>query len=597
MKNDGIRDQYAKELNIKNPRILAALFLALENHSNQFRKSGEPYIEHCVEVYKILKSWGVDNQELLIAAFLHDVIEDTEVKIPQITKGFGSQVSSLVESVTQFKLDEKENQDFRTLKKVINNSFVDPKATILKLADRYHNLSTLQYMPADKREKKAKESLEVYAKLAESLGLWVIKTEIEDLSFQYLYFDKFSKVKTAVDQDSRVSEKEVSKMIKALKYTLSRSNIHCRIETKKSGYYHAYQKLKQYSVKGISSNENYKKINDIIGYRVIVKTKEDCYRTLYAIHRAFGYLVDYTRFDEFIDANKRINGYEALQTTLDTDQGSVEIAIVTEDMENFNNWGYVYNLKRNIKSPSYNLKLVFTPNYDLVFLPEEAKAIDFAYSINTKLGDNSTQAYVNNEIKTLDYSLQNTDLVKVITGERTVEQDTYLSIICLPQTRNYIQKKIVESEKMNSIKLGKSILENHLAPRGILDLKDINQDILKIAYALGCENVEEIYYRASKGYLNIERLDSLLNEHDITKNKLGWTTIQVRGNDKPGILKLITDSVTKNKGNIIRITFQKENEDGYFYLRVVVENIKSKDLEKLKMELRSETNFKELKVV
>ena len=265
-------------------------------------------------------------------------------------------------------------------------------------------------------------------------------------------------------------------------------------------------------------------------------------------------------------------------------------------MENFNNWGYVYNLKKGIKSPNYNIKLIFTHDYNLIFLPEEAKAIDFAYAVNTKLGDNSTSIYVNERLESLDYILQNTDVVRVVPGERDSVKDAYLATISLPITKQYIQNKIVETEKIGSIKDGKNILENHLLPRGILDLKDINQNMLKIAYALGCENVEEIYYRASKGYLNIEKLDNLLNENNITKSKLGWTTIQIRGVDKPGLLKYITDNITENGGNIIRITFQKENEDGYFYLRVVVENINLNNIEELKNELLKETSFKELKI-
>ncbi len=596
MKPEKPKNPYFNELGTKDEKILLALNFAAEKHSNQFRKSGEPYIEHCIAVYKILKSWGVDNKELLIAALLHDSVEDTDAKTSEISKMFGSRVSFLVESVTKFKIGEKANQDFKTLKKLISSSFVDPKVSMLKLADRYHNLSTLQYMPVEKREEKAKESLNVYAKLAESLGLWIIKTEIEDLSFQYLYFDKFSKVKTTVDQDKRNSAEEISRMVTTLEKVVARAKIRCKVTIKKSGYYHAYQKLKIYSVKGISSNENYKKINDIVSYRVVVKSVQNCYKTLHAIHTEFGRVVDYTRFDEFVGANKRVNGYEALQTTIDTEPGSVEIAIVTVDMENFNNWGYVYNLKKGIKSPNYNIKLIFTHDYNLIFLPEEAKAIDFAYAVNTKLGDNSTSIYVNERLESLDYILQNTDVVRVVPGERDSVKDAYLATISLPITKQYIQNKIVETEKIGSIKDGKNILENHLLPRGILDLKDINQNMLKIAYALGCENVEEIYYRASKGYLNIEKLDNLLNENNITKSKLGWTTIQIRGVDKPGLLKYITDNITENGGNIIRITFQKENEDGYFYLRVVVENINLNNIEELKNELLKETSFKELKI-
>jgi GTP pyrophosphokinase len=591
---------YYTEIDTKDPMIKSALKFAYQAHLNQFRKSGEPYISHCIEVYRILKSWGVENRDLLIASLLHDVIEDSHINKKLIKERFGSEVYKFVEGVTQIKLGEYNERDSNTLKKIMHNSLLDPNISILKLADRIHNLSTLQYMPADKRERKAKESLEVYAKLAESLGLWVIKTEIEDLSFKYLLFERYSQVKTAVDNDERLSKNEVENWIKKIKTILFDKKIRGEINIKKSGYFHAYQKLKQYSVRGISSNENYRKINDIVSYRVVVKSVEECYKTLYAIHEELGDLVDYDRFDEFIGSNKRINGYEALQTTIDTNFGSIEIAIVTEDMENFNNWGYLYNLKKDIKHPGYNLKLLFTPEYDLIFLPENARAIDFAYAVNNKLGDNSINVEIDGEIKGLDYILENTDTVKVITGNRSKELDEYLSTVCLPITKNLIQKKLINDERLKSISEGENILEDHLSPRGVFDLRDITENVIgEVTYAIGCENIDELYYRVAKGYLNIEKLDNLLNEYGITKSNLKWTSIKIKGYDKSGMLKIITDVISEYNGNILKINYQREKKDknsDYFYLRIVVENIKLDEIENFRNDLQKKVSLIELKV-
>jgi len=591
---------YYTEIDTKDPIIKSALKFAYKAHLNQFRKSGEPYISHCVEVYKILKNWGVENRNLLVASLLHDVIEDSHVNKGLIKERFGSEVYKLVESVTQIKFGEYNERDSNTLKKIMHNSLLDPNVSILKLADRIHNLSTLQYMPADKREKKAKESLEVYAKLAESLGLWIIKTEIEDLSFKYLSFERYSQVKTTIDNDERLSKDEVEKWIKKIKIILFEKKIRGEVNIKKSGYFHAYQKLKQYSVRGISSNENYRKINDIVSYRVIVKSAEECYKTLYAIHRELGDLVDYDRFDEFIGGNKRINGYEALQTTINTNFGSIEIAIVTEGMENFNNWGYLYNLKKGIKHPNYNLKLLFTPEYDLIFLPENARAIDFAYAVNNKLGDNSINVEIDGKIKELDYILENADVIKVITGDRKKELDEYLSTICLPTTKNLIQKKLINNERLKSIAEGENILENHLSPRGIFNLRDIAENVMcEIIYALGCENTDELYYRVANGYLNIEKLDNLLNEYGITKNNLKWVSIKIKGYDKSGVLKIITDVISKYNGNILKIIYQRKNKDkdgDYFYLRIVVENIKPDEMENFRNDLEKKTSPLELEI-
>ncbi|HRY56597.1 MAG TPA: HD domain-containing protein, partial [Patescibacteria group bacterium] len=331
MLTENFETQYKKNLKTSDRKILAALKIAQEKHKNLYRKSGEPYIEHCIAVYNILGEWGVNDTNLLIAALLHDTLEDTNLKIEEISKYFGEEVAFLVDSVTKIRLGVKEGQDFKTLKKIVGTSYVDPKVSVLKLADRYHNLSTLQYLPNSNRKKKAKESLEIYAKLAESLGMWVVKTKIEDLSFQYLNFDNFSKVKTSIDCDKRLSSTEIEKNLKTIRNALEKTKIKANVETKIGGYYSTYQKLKSNAVKGLASSEDYKKINDVISYRVAVKSIEQCYEAIYAIHNVYGGKVDFNRFDEFIGANKRINGYEALQTTIETDFGSIEIAIAKKD--------------------------------------------------------------------------------------------------------------------------------------------------------------------------------------------------------------------------------------------------------------------------
>lgn len=586
--------QYLKEAGTKNHKILLALKLADKHHKNIYRKSGEPYVEHCIAVYNIIKNWGVEDPNLLIAALLHDTVEDTDLKIDEIELVFGKEVSFLVNAVTEIKFGDKQNRDFKTLKKIVGTSYIDPKVSVLKLADRYHNLTTLQYVPNSNRKKKAKESLDIYAKLAESLGMWVVKTKIEDLSFQYVRFDAFSKVKTSVDNDKRLSLSEISKNLRIVQNALKKKKIKAEIETKVGGYYNIYKKLKSNAIKGIAYNDDYQKINDVISYRVKVKTIEECYEAIYSIHNEFGNKIDFTRFDEFIGANKRVNGYQALQTTVKTNFGSIEIAIVTNDMENFNNWGYIFNLKKGIKNTNYNLNLIFTPAKDLLFLPENSRGIDFAYAVNQKLGDDAVKVIVNDKAKKLDYVLKNADTVEVITGERTKEEDIKLSQNCLPQTKDFIEKKIIDKERSDAIKIGRKIFEERVSPRGIIDLEDVGYNIHNICYTLGCDNVDELYYRISNDYLDIEKLDDLLNEYQITKSNLKWTTLEIHGIDKSGILNLITGSITKNNGNIIKIVFDKDEYNQNFYLRILIENVNT---EKLKWDLIKNSNLKNIKIV
>ncbi len=572
--------------------VLDAYFFASENHKGQFRKSGEPYINHCIEVFNILKSWGVRDENLLISALLHDVIEDCAIKSSTINKRFGNNVAFLVESVTKFKLEKKDVSDLNTLRKLLKGTYLDQRVSILKLADRLHNLRTLEFLPKEKQIRKARESLEVYAKLAESLGLWIVKTEIEDLSFKYLNYEKFAQVKKAIDSDKRLSKNEKALICKRISKALPKAKVN--IIT--SGYFHAYQKLKISSLKGITSHGSFKNLNDIISYRVIVNTEEDCYKSIYKLHNEFEHLIDYERYDEFIGSNKRLNGYQALQTTVNTTHGAIEIAVVTASMESFNNYGYLDTLLKNNGS-QYKLKLVFTPEKDLMFLPQKAKAIDFAYYLSTGLGDTAVGAIINGKQGALTTNLSNTDVVRIITGERQTNSDKMLMKVCLPETKLLIERKIIGDEKIKVITNGKLLLEEILIKRGILDLRDIDTDVNKIVHELGCENVENIYYKAAKGYLNIFKFEAILDDIGLIKDKLKWTTIEITGNDKPGLLKIVTDNIAKYGGNIVKITFNRGKKGEQFYLRVVAENIKSSSEQKLKQKLSAVPHFKNLRVV
>lgn len=583
-------DKYLDLLETKDPKIRSAFSLAYKKHQNQKRKSGEPYIEHCLEVYCILKSWGVSNTPLLISALLHDIVEDTETSILSIKKIYGEEVSFIVEGVTK-----DHGSDIETLKKLVGGSYINPKIAVLKLADRLHNLRTLYFMPEFKRYKKAEESLGIYAQLAEALGIWVVKNEFEDLSFKYLASDKYIQLKLIINNDPRVNKKFISSFKKKIENALFKNTTNFEIKIKKASYYHIYQKGKFYSIKGLSEYANYKKINDVISFRVIVDKVENCYKALHHIHNFFGKSVDYERLDEFIASNKRENGYEAIQTTIETINGSVEIAIMTKEMENFNNWGFITLLNSNEDISGYKLKLIFTPGTDLIFLPLNATVLDFAYLVNPKLGDKAVSAIVNKKEKHLSYKIKNGDIVKIITGKRNIELDKKISKKCLPKTKKLLQKKISEEEKSRFILQGKALLEEYLSLRGILDLKDLDKDIHEITYLLGCETIDEIYYRIATGYLDIGKINNLLNQFNINKNVLKWTTIKVRGSDKPGILNFISGVIKKYSGNIIKIHYKRDQKT--FFLRIVAEGIKLQDEPKIVSDLEKKSYFKNIVVV
>lgn len=582
-------DLYIEQLDTKNKDIISALKLAYMGHSKQKRKSGEPYINHCIEVYLILKSWGVLDAPLLIAALLHDSVEDTNLRLSEIEKIYGEEVAFLVEGVTK-----DNDSDLKTLKKLVNGSYVNPKVAVLKIADRLHNLRTLQFMSDIKRHKKAEESLGFYAQLAESLGMWVVKNEFEDLAFKYLDFEKFAQIKTAVDRDVRASEDFILKFQKTIKKSLKGESV-LDVCAKKASCYHIYEKGKLYSIQGLSEHSNYRTINDVVSFRVIANSIEDCYKILYRLHKFFGNKVDYERLDEFIGSNKRENGYGGIQTTINTEYGSVEICVVTEDMEDFNNWGFISLLRRDGDISEYKLKLIFTPDTELVFLPIKAAVLDFAYYVNKELGDNAVSSVVNGKEKSLKYKLRNGDTVRIKTGDRSFSVDKNLAGKFLPKTNKFLNKKIYEGEKLSYISQGENLLEQHLSERGILDLEDLDRNLQEIVYTLGCESIDEIYYRISTGYLDVSKLDNLLNFYGITKSNLGWTSIKLKGKDRPGILNYITGVLKEYDGNILKINYMRGERN--FSLKIVTEGINSKDEPKIRKALEEKKYFTEVNLV
>ena len=306
-----------------NEKIKRAYEVAKDCHDEQFRKSGEPYISHCVEVLRILRNeWGIEDEDCMIACLLHDVVEDCEIGIDQINIEFGGGVAELVDGVT--KLDAGNNMD--TLKKVIKGSYLNPKVAVVKLADRLHNMRTLVFMPEDKQVKKASETLSVYARLAESLGMWVVKNELEDLCFKYVDRDEYLRVEAIIEEDPRLISFFSSNVSSGLEQLMTEHGYEGSVEMRRNGLYSLREKQKRQSLAG-RCGDGFGEINDVVSARIRLSCVEDCYRLIGVIHRNYGEMVDYDRFDEFVGVNKRTNGYEAIQTTINFEQGPVEIAL------------------------------------------------------------------------------------------------------------------------------------------------------------------------------------------------------------------------------------------------------------------------------
>jgi len=581
-----------KNIEFESDRLVSAYNFAQKSHEGQFRKSGEPYFTHCVEVYNILKNeWGITDENYLVTALLHDTIEDCGLTIEQLKLQFGSEVSELVSGVTKL----KSSTDRETLKKVLDKSYINPGVAVIKLADRLHNMRTLQFMKPEKQIQKSQETLDIYTRLAESLGIWEAKTELEDLCFKYLDPEKYQKTLTDLESDPRLSPNFTYYLTSRIEQLLSDNNIDGKIETRKSGCWILNKKREKMALKGKSGCDSFRDVNDVISFRVQLNTVHDCYRVLYEIHSDFGKMVDYNRFDEFIGDNKRVNGYEALQTTVDFSQGPVEIAIMTKEMEEFNNNGIVglINTKKDLKD--YVLKLVFTPTGTVRFLPKNATGVDFAAIINRRVLAEAESINIDGVDKPLTVVIPNASTLRINLGESKRAPLDGLEDYCLPQTRKIIQEQRILENRDILVNQGQKKLESILIPRGLLVLSDIGDSINPLLYKLGCQSIDDLYFMAGNNSVKEELLNQELDLAGITKEKLKITSIRLVGDDKP---KLLVDVIKKISGmdkNIVHI--EQKNADGKFNIRILAENIGQSEEESLRQYLTNDSRFSEGLVV
>lgn len=566
--------------------VRSAYNFAKKSHEGQFRKSGEPYFSHCEAVYKILKDeWGVKSKTHLAATLLHDTIEDCNVTYEQLKNQFGEATADLVIGVTKL----KSSTDKETLKDVLKKSYINPGVALIKLADRLHNMRTLEFMPSQKQVAKSKETLDVYTRLAESLGLWRSKTELEDLCFSYLEPEKYQQTLINLKSDQRLSPHFSYYLISRIEQLLLDNHIDGQIETRKNGCWAINKKREKMALKGKSSFYGFHHINDLISFRVQLNTVSDCYQMLYRIHDDFGNMVDYDRFDEFIGANKRVNGYQALQTTINFPQGPVEIAIMTKDMEEFNNNGIVNLINNHQDTKDYVLKLVFTPTGTVRFLPKSATGVDFAAVINPRVLAEAESINIDGVDKPLSIVIPNASTVRVNLGESRRAPLEGLEDYCLPQTRKVIQEQRILQSRDELISEGKQKLEPVLIPRGLIVLSDISDSISPLLYKLGCQNVDDLYFMVGNNSIKTEYLSQELNLAGITKDKLEITSVRLIGPDQPKVLTNVIQKISDMNKNIVRI--EQKNKNGQFNIRLLIQNMTSEEEEHLKEYLSHDSRF------
>ena len=469
-------------------QVLKAFELADKAHEGQLRASGEPYIMHPLAVADILAHLQIDHITLM-AALMHDVVEDTSYSKEDLEEMFGSEVAFLVDGVTklnQFQYETKEDRQMENYRKMILAMAKDVRVVVIKLGDRLHNMRTLKHMRSDKQKRIAKETLEIFAPLAHRLGIFNVKWELEDLSFRYLEPEKYYDLVDQMKQKRQAREDIVNDTMSQLTKALGEAHIKADIKGRPKHFYSIYKKMKK-------DNRDLSQIYDLLAVRVIVDTIPDCYAVLGIAHSLWKPLP--YRFKDYISMPKS-NMYQSLHTTVIGTMGQpVEIQIRTWEMHRVSeygvaaHWRYKEGNKNGDKEFDQKvawlrqvlewqdtsnptelvnaLKLdvfsgevfVFTPKGDVVKLLIGSVPLDFAYRVHTDVGHRCVGAKVNGKIVPLDYTLQNGDIVDIITSKTGRPSLDWLNIVGSSESKSKIRNWFKRENKAENIEKGLEALE------------------------------------------------------------------------------------------------------------------------------------------
>jgi (p)ppGpp synthase/HD superfamily hydrolase len=530
-----------KESLPQTDRVEEALQFAGKCHEGQFRKSGEEYISHCYNVYKILKEeWGIQDQDTLIAALLHDSVEDGKVSLDEIASLFGQNVAEIVDGVTKLKSDT----DKQASQKVFDKSMLRPAVALVKLADRLHNMRTQEYMDSDKRIKKSEETFNTYIPLAESLGMWQVKRELEDLCYYWYDLDSYKKIEKSVKQDERSSQLFQANITSKIEDIFNQQNFPInQINIRNESYKFINEKLNNLRTNDLQA------VNDIISLRIVVNSEEDIYKALSILDQSKAIKIDPYKCDRYLNENKQANGYQALQTTIISNKGLVEIAIVTKEMEEFNNWGIISLIRNGQKMSeltNYFLKPIFVHEDQVRFVSTQATIIDILR--NTEKLNYAISANIDGKECPLSTIPPSSSTISINYGDKPVNLNDYKDY-CLPQTRLSLDKLQQQVEEEKIINQGKSKIKKNLSSRGLLSLAHLEKiDSLKyqqLINQLG-PNKKNLYYSLGNGFMKEEKFNKVLDELMITKSDLNVTSIEIFGEDKPHILNEILSHIPTN---------------------------------------------------
>jgi guanosine-3',5'-bis(diphosphate) 3'-pyrophosphohydrolase len=522
--------------------VRRAYEIAAERHRTQLRRSGEPYLTHLLEVAHILADMRLD-ATTLTAALLHDVIEDTEFPVSRIEERFGAEVAHLVEGVTKIgrlNMMAPETRQAENVRKMVLAMVHDVRVVLVKLADRLHNMRTLEYLPPDKQQRISRETLDIYAPIAHRLGMSVIRCELEDLAFRYLEPESFLALQKEVTEKEPFHQKFLEEVQATIRSKLVESGIPAELEARVKSLYSLHRKI-------LRQESTLEQVYDLLAVRVISDSERNCYAALGVMHHIWRPVPG--RFKDYI-AMPRPNLYQSLHTTVLHNSQPFEVQIRTREMHNIAEEGVAAHWKykddkpvseddqritwmrqliewsQELEEPGEflsNLKVdlapgevyAFTPKGRVLELPRGATPVDFAYAVHTEVGHQCVGAKVNGHMVALRHEITSGDVVEILTQKGHKPSRDWLSFVKSSHARSKIRHWINVQEREEATEMGQRLLEKEARQFGRSLKKIPEQDLLKVASDHGLSQLEDLYAAVGFGkYSARQVLTRVLGEPD-----------------------------------------------------------------------------------
>ena len=578
-------------------KIIGAFEFAKDAHEGQKRKSGHDFIVHPVEVATHLARLELD-PTVIISGLLHDVIEDTKINAKDIQNEFGKEISEIVTALTKLTNDENnliQNVDQKNMRRFLVSMAKDVRVIIIKLADRLHNVETLEYLDLDKRKKIAKETLSIHAPLSQKIGMNDLKWRLEDESFKHLMPDKFKMTKRLISQKREEREITTQKMINQINNHLDMFNIKAEVTGRPKNLYSVYNKLQRYKQLG----RNFSDIEDLIAIRVVVKRKEDCYIVLGKIHDLWRPIAG--SFDDYI-ASPKENYYQSLHTVVMNESNQkIEFQIRSEKMHNFaeqgvaSHWKYKDSIEEskseNFSKDTYWLKdmmdfeneiiedseylesvnndilsdkvIVYSPKNDIFTLPIGSTPLDYAYSLHTDLGHSCQASFINGALKPLNTKLNNGDTVQIqksedLSGPELDWLNDSLGYLRTANAKNKVKAWFKKRERNENIERGERQILRTVRLSNIEDSEIIMPKIIEN------DSYENFAYKVGTGEISNQKIIDVINKQQLeeTVRKMNLVDEKVEEsiehNPASSVLIMGEDNIEKKIANCCNAVYGDE---------------------------------------